>query len=306
MENVKFEIVNKAKELGFDIVKIAKYQILADDKLVYQKWVDKGYNGNMKWMEFNLDERTDPNLLIPNAKSIIVLGKSYKNKFNHNPDDLYKIARYAWGKDYHKVIMNQLELLIEFIKQNAPNMSFYKTVDSGKSLEKAWAEKAGIGWRGKNSLIINPDFGSFIFLAVIITDLELPADNPIKNRCGDCQLCIDSCPTSCITENRNIDASNCISYWLTVEARKEKLKPSILKANNKEWIYGCDICQNVCPYNQKVLLSEDSNYFPINGRMTLQVEEIEMLTESEFALIFQDSPIKNAKFQGLKNAANLD
>jgi epoxyqueuosine reductase len=249
--NLKEYIQKSSKELGFDKIGIAKAQevnSISWDKFLL--WLDK-YSADMEWMHRYKDLRHDPRNILPSARSVIVVGMNY---FVHeHKEGEYKIAKYAWGRNYHKVLKKKFNNLAELLNKKVENHEYRIFVDTGPVLEQYWAAEAGVGWIGKNSLILDKEIGSYMFLGVMLTNIALEPDKPLKDSCGECTLCIDSCPTDAIIEGRLINSSLCISYN-TIENRAEKLPDDI---NLDGWVYGCDICQDVCPYNTyKAITSE--------------------------------------------------
>ncbi len=249
-------IINKAKELGFIACGFARYDVLEEEADRLKQWLDEGYYADMTWIEKGFDKRRDIKNIIPDAKSVISLAFNYYTPFEHE-DNKPKISRYAWGKDYHKILKKKLNELCESImtppqpspkvsEQEFPaNIILKAYVDDGPVMDKVWAQKAGIGWMGKHSNIINPEYGSWFFLCEIITNIEFENyDKPIEDLCGECTLCISACPTGAIVDEYVVDSNKCISYQ-TIENRGEI--PADLDLDG--WIFGCDICQDVCPYN---------------------------------------------------------
>ena len=258
----------------------------------------------MEWMERNARKRSDPFALIPGAKSMIVCAINYFHPGVQINNPIGRISRYAWGDDYHNVIKDKLNELWKLIILRKPDAKGFSEVDSGPIMEKAWAKRAGIGWQGKHSLILNQEFGSWIFLGTIVTDIELVYDSPAENLCGDCKLCLDACPTCAIVAPYLLDASKCISYF-TIE-HQGKIDNNIAR-NFGDWIFGCDICQNVCPWNQKKAKNAEAPEFKpreyLNG---IGFEKILAMNEDEFNRIFDNSPIIRRKLEGMKaNVRNV-
>ena len=237
----------KSKELGFMSCGISKSGFLSDEADRFESWLKNNYHGKMSYMERNFDKRLDTTKLVENSKSVISLTYNYYPKKVLKSDSTFKVSKYAYGKDYHNVIRKKLKKLFQFIKEKIGDVEGRVFVDSAPVHERAWAKLSGIGWIGKNSLLINERKGSYFFLAEIICDLELEYDTITKDRCGKCTKCIDACPTDAITSAQVIDANKCISY-LTIENKKEI--PNELKSNLNDAIFGCDICQDVCPWNK--------------------------------------------------------
>lgn len=295
-------IKQKAIELGFEQCGIAQANFLEEEAPRLENWLKNNYNGQMAYMANHFDKRLDPRLLVDNAKSVISL------TYNYFPEKIqrensYKIAKYAYGKDYHYVVKDKLKLLLEFIQENFGEVNGRCFVDSAPVLEHAWAQKAGIGWVGKNTLTLSKQKGSFFFLAELILDLELNYDTPFAtDHCGTCTNCIDSCPTEAILPNRQLDGSKCISYF-TIELKDEI--PTEMKGKFQDWIFGCDICQDVCPWNRFSLPTKDENFKPKDELLNYSKKEWTEITEEIFHYIFDKSPVKRTKFSGLKRNINF-
>ena len=294
-ENTKF-IKNKAKDLGFSSVGISKARHLHEEENKFEKWLSKGFQGSMNYLEKNLDKRLDPRKLVPGSKSIISLGYNYYPKKNIDKKNNFIISKYAYGKDYHKVIKKKLKILFRSIKEKIGDVEGRVFVDSAPVHERAWAKLSGLGWIGKNSLLINEKKGSYFFLAEIICDLDLEYDSPVANRCGKCTKCIDACPTDAITSAQIINANKCISY-LTIENKKEI--PTELKNNLNDAIFGCDICQDVCPWNKFSKPHREESFNPKNELSSLKKKDWIELTEETFNKIFEGSAVKRAKYEGI-------
>ena len=246
--DIYLKIKEYAKTIGFDGIGFAKAQKLNQEAIRLENWLNKKHHGKMSYMEQNFDKRVDPTLLVPGAKTIISLSYNYHNPVKNKDSDAPKIASYAYGRDYHKVVKKKLKYLFEYIQSIAGNVEGRYFVDSAPVLEREWAARSGLGWVGKNTLLIKPKNGSYFFLAEIILDLEIEYDAPIKDYCGTCTRCIDACPTNAISPNGYLlEASKCISY-LTIELRDEI--PYEFKDKMEGWMFGCDICQEVCPWNR--------------------------------------------------------
>lgn len=289
-------IKEKALEIGFDDVGIIKADFLSDQKNYLQDWLNKGFHAEMSYMQNNFEKRLDSRLLVENAKSIIIVLKNYFPSKIQIPDT-YKVSKYAYGQDYHKVLKDDLFSLFEYINTNISQISGRVFVDSAPVLEKALAQKAGLGWIGKNSLLLTKK-GSFMFIGEIIIDLELEYDSPnIKNFCGNCTKCINACPTNAITEPYIIDSSKCISY-LTIEKKGEFSNEE--NYNFNDYIFGCDICQDVCPWNNKSVKTTDSRFEPNNLLLSLTKKDWNEISEQTFNNIFADTAVKRTKYSGLK------
>jgi epoxyqueuosine reductase len=287
----------KAKELGFSHCGIAKAAPLYDDAKRLENWLHKNHQGKMSYMENHFDMRIDPTKLVPGAKSVITLLCNYFTKDTNTNSD-FKISKYAFGKDYHLVIKDKLNEFILAIENNIGKVEGRGFVDSAPVLERAWAVKSGLGWVGKNGNVINKQNGSFFFIATLIIDLELEPDNHYtKDYCGTCTKCIDHCPTDAILPNKTIDGSKCISYY-TIEL-KDALIPNEMKGKFDNWMFGCDTCQDVCPWNRFAKENNEPNFKPINELLTFSNKDWESLTQEHFSKIFKNSPIKRTKYEGL-------
>jgi len=294
----------KALELGFSQAGIAAAQTLDHEMGLFQEWLDRGYHGSLSYMERNLDKRRDPENILPGARSVVVLTYNYFTPFYHDCDSAGseshgKISRYAWGDDYHEVIPPKLQQLSDFLKELSPGAGTKYYTDTGAVLEKPWAVRAGIGWQGKHSNVISRTNGSWFFLAVIITDVELEPDTPHLDYCGSCTACMKACPTSAIVEPYVVDATKCISYW-TIETKPEFEIPDAIADNMNGWIFGCDICQEVCPWNRFRKISEEPGFFPRENETCLEFRRIEEFTQEDFSARFRKSPLKRTKLPGLK------
>jgi len=284
--------------LGFDFCGIAKVQKLDDDAHRLEQWLNKGMHGSMKYMENYFELRVDPQRLVPGARSVITLLINYfpSEKQNKNSP---KISTYAYGKDYHDVIKNKLQTLLKILREKIGEVNGRGFVDSAPVLERSWAQRSGLGWIGKNGNLITKKSGSFYFIATLITDLELEYDDPFaKDYCGSCTKCIDSCPTDAILPNKVVDGSKCISYF-TIEL-KEMMIPSEMNGKFDNWMFGCDTCQDVCPWNRFSKGTEETAFTPIREVLNFSLHDWEELTEESFKRIFRDSPIRRSKFHGIK------
>lgn len=290
-------IKNICKALGFDYCGIAKAEKLDADAKRLERWLQQGFQGNMQYMENYFDLRIDPCKLVPGAKSVITLMKNYYPS-TQQKNNAPKISKYAYGKDYHEVIKEKLNELIVLLKQQIGDINGRGFVDSAPVLERAWAVKSGLGWIGKNGNLINKQSGSFYFIATLIVDLDLEYDSPFaKDYCGSCTKCINSCPTDAILPNKTINGSQCISYF-TIEL-KDALIPENMKGKFDNWMFGCDICQDVCPWNRFSKPHQEINFTPIPEILNLSSSEWEALNEDSFKKIFQHSPLKRSKWKGI-------
>lgn len=291
-------IKNKAKELGFDYVGISASGFLKEDALALEKWLKNGMHAKMQYMENHFDKRVDTTKLHEGSRSVISLMYNYYTDKRPEDETAPKISKYAYGKDYHFVIKDKLKILLQNIQEEIGEVSARVFVDSAPILERAWARKSGLGWIGKNAQLINKGNGSFFFLSEIILDLELENDGPIKDYCGSCTKCIDACPTDAILPNNVINANKCISY-LTIELKDEKL-PSEFKGKLENWAFGCDICQDVCPWNSFSTVHKEEAFLPHPDLLKMTNGEWEDITAEIFGKIFQKSAVKRTKFNGLK------
>ncbi len=304
--NISNEIVvEKAKSFGFDLIGFAPAEELKNEIEKLEEWLEKNFQADMKYMERNLEKRKNVKKLLPSARSIISLGINYYTPEKYSNDkNKGKISRYAWGKDYHLIIWEKLERLVEVLQEIDPSFEAKTYVDTGPVMDKAWAVKSGIGWLGKHNNVINKEFGSWFFIANIITNFEFNYSIPIEDFCGSCTACIDACPTNAIVDEYVLDANKCISY-LTIENKNEI--PDNFKGKFDNWIFGCDICQDVCPWNNKFSqVTENTEFYPINENKELLIADIISLTKEEFNRRFKENPVKRTKLSGLKrNAAFL-
>lgn len=289
-----------AVDLGFDAVGIAAAEPLETEYARYMQWIEQGMHGQMHYMERNNDVRQDVRRIVADAKSVIVVAKNYFTPARHG--SVGKIARYAWGDDYHDVLPPMLDALITSIDQLMPGSSSRRYTDTGPILEKAWAVRAGIGWQGKNGNIIRRDIGSWFFIGVVITSAELVPDEPMPDYCGSCTACIDLCPTKAIVQPSVVDARSCISYW-TIEAKAEVEIPLPIAEHLDGWMFGCDVCQDVCPWNRFEKPTNEERFLPRNGESTLDPKQIVTLQPETFAERFRRSPLKRPKLAGLQRNA---
>ena len=292
------KIKSIANDLGFSFCGIAKAQRLDDDARRLEKWLQQGRHGSMQYMENYFDLRIDPTLLVPGARSVITLMMNYFPDQKQQPL-APRISKYAYGMDYHEVIRQKLRDFLERMREIAGAVEGRGFVDSAPVQERSWAMRSGLGWIGNNGNLIHPGAGSFYFLATLITDLELEADTAFaKDYCGTCTRCIEACPTDAILPNREIDGSRCISYF-TIEL-KSSLIPDDVQGKFKDWIFGCDICQDVCPWNRFSTPHTEPAFAPLQEILNFSTKEWEELTEEQFRQIFKRSPIKRTKFQGIQ------
>jgi epoxyqueuosine reductase len=295
-------VIGKAKQIGFDLIGFAKAEVLKKESGHLQQWLDKNYQGGMDYMEKNSAKRKDVNQILFNAKSVISLGLNYYTPDQYSNDKIKgKVSRYAWGKDYHLIIWSMLDELEAELKRIDPEFESVSYVDTGPVMDKAWAVRAGIGWLGKHTNVINREIGSWFFIANIITNYEFDYSEPIPDFCGTCTACMDACPTKAIVQEYVVDANKCISN-LTIENKGEISEEFNDKFDN--WLFGCDICQDVCPWNQKSPVETLIKDFHPRYK-ELDLDEVLEMNEEEFREKFQQSPIKRAKLRGLKRNASL-
>jgi len=292
-------IISLALQVGFDACGISRADSLPERETQFRSWLSEGYNGEMTFLERNIDKRFDPIELVPNAKSVISVILSY---YPGNPDITAKpprISRYALCPDYHKVLKDKLHQLLELIRNEFGKVEGRAFVDSAPVLEKTWAAKAGLGWIGKNSLLVNPEFGTFVFIGELIIDLELnPTVEKIEDRCGTCTRCIDACPTKAIVSPRVINTNKCIAY-LTIEKESPLSKEEKNSLNG--WAYGCDICQEVCPWNGKLNVASCKEMQPNGELLSLSNDKLKDLTEEGFKSIFKSSAVEQVGFEKFKS-----
>jgi epoxyqueuosine reductase len=283
--------------VGFDACGIAKAEFLHNKKNALHSWLNKGYNASMNYMQNNFDLRLNPALLVENAKSVICLLISY-NSDAVQTEAAPKIARYAFGNDYHKIIRKKLKSLLVSLKQNFPQISGRGFVDSAPVLEREWAVRAGLGWCGKSAAFISPVFGSFVFLSELIVDIEMEYDKPLDDVfCGECKKCIANCPNSAIVEPYVVDAQKCISYQ-TIENKGE------ISESVHGWLFGCDKCLQVCPYNKKAKICNHDEFKPVPQILNMNLNDWKTINENDFNTIFKQSPLMRTGFDGIKRNIN--
>ena len=290
-------IKSEAARLGFDYCGISKAEFLEEEAPRLENWLNNNMHGQMSYMQNHFDKRLDPCLLVPGAKSVISMLLNYYPSQQQEDKTAPKISKYAYGEDYHFVIKEKLNQLLEFIKENIGDVGGRAFVDSAPVMDKAWAKKSGLGWVGKHSNLINKNSGSFFFIAELIVDLDLEYDGPVKDYCGTCTKCIDACPTEAIVQPNVVDGSKCISYF-TIEL-KENL-PDSVKGKFNDWMFGCDICQDVCPWNRFSKPHREPYFYPKDELLQMSKADWEEITEDTFRRVFKNSAVKRTKFSGLK------
>ena len=291
----------EAKRLGFLSCGISKADFLETEAPRLEQWLKNGFHGEMSYMENHFDKRLDPRLLVADAKSVVsLLLNYYPNQLQNQ--DTYKISKYAYGEDYHFVIKEKLKSLLNFIQENIGEVSGRVFVDSAPVLDKAWAAKSGLGWVGKHSNLLTQKTGSFYFVAELILDLELEYDAPTTDHCGTCTACIDACPTQAIVSPYVVDGSKCISYF-TIEL-KDNL-PQEMKGKFEDWMFGCDVCQDVCPWNRFSKPNTENSFQPKSEILNFSKKDWQEITEETFRKVFQKSAVKRTKFDGLKRNINF-
>jgi epoxyqueuosine reductase len=290
-------IKTKAQELGFMYCGISKAGFLEEEAPRLEKWLNNNMHGKMGYMENYFDKRLDPTLLVDGAKSVISLLLNYYPEQTRTTEEGPKVSKYAYGNDYHYVIKEKLKSLLQYMNEEIGEVAGRGFVDSAPVLDKAWAKKSGLGWIGKNSNLINKQVGSFFFIAELIVDIPLLEDGPVKDYCGTCTKCIDACPTDAIVEPYVVDGSKCISYY-TIEL-KDAI-PEEAKGKLGDWMFGCDICQDVCPWNRFSKPNVEPLFKPLPQLLSFSLKDWEEITEEAFNKTFKDSPLKRAKFKGIK------
>lgn len=291
-------IRQQALSLGFEFCGFSKAVRLDDDARRLERWLRQGMQAGMDYMERYFDMRVDPSQLVPGARSVITLLLSYYPEHHQHPQ-APKISKYAFGKDYHPVIRTKLNALLTLIRSEIGAVEGRGFVDSAPVLERSWAQRSGLGWIGKNGNLIHPRAGSFFFIATLIVDLDLEPDDPLgQDFCGTCRKCIDACPTGAILEDKVIDARKCISYY-TIEL-KDALIPEPLQGTFDDWMFGCDTCQDVCPWNRFSRITREESFQPLPEILNLSRGDWEQLSETRFRELFKDSPLKRAKYSGIR------
>jgi epoxyqueuosine reductase len=299
------KVRNRALELGFDACGFAKAETLDKEARRLEEWLSENRQGTMHWMERNFDMRIDPGRLVHGTKSIISVIGSYHFQENldfDRQDNVPKIAKYARGRDYHKVFKKKLHSLLNWMKDEFGDIHGRAFVDSAPVMDKAWAERAGLGWLGKNSNLLNTTYGSFFLIGEILTDLPFQYDTPVTDHCGSCTRCLDACPTNAIYEPYRIDSNRCISY-LTIELKTDI--PEEFHRQLEEWMFGCDICQDVCPWNYKAAFGQIQDFEPRKKMMKRSLTFWENLDEESYEYLFNGTPVRRAKYPRFKKNARI-
>ena len=296
-------VIELAKDLEFDLIGFAKADALNEEIVHLNEWIGRNYQASMKYMEKNIEKRADVRKILPGAASVISLGMNYyKDEELYAEKGIGKVSRYAWGRDYHYVIWEKLDEFVEELKMIDPEFEAKTYVDTGPVMDKTWAVKSGIGWLGKHTNVINREMGSWFFIANIITNFEFEYDQPIADFCGACTACIDACPTKAIVDEYVVDSNKCISF-LTIENKEDKI-PSKFENQFNDWIFGCDICQDVCPWNNKFSKPTSVKDFEPKNKI-IDFEDIFTMTNRSFKEVFSDSPLSRAKLKGMKRNAEF-
>lgn len=291
----------EAKRLGFLGCGLSKAEFLEEEAPRLEEWLNRNYQGEMKWMENHFDKRLDPRKLVDGAKSVISVILNYFPEETQKDPAAPRIAKYAYGEDYHFVIKRKLKALTEFIQQEIGEVNGRAFTDSAPVMDRAWAKRSGLGWIGKHTLLLTKNTGSFYLIGELILDLELEPDTPVADHCGTCTRCIDACPTDAIVAPNLLDGSKCISY-LTIELKDQI--PAQFSGQMENWAFGCDICQDVCPWNRFSKPTQVEEFKPHPDMTEMNRQEWEEITEDVFRKIFKKSAVKRAKFEGLKR--NID
>lgn len=295
-------IKEEALRLGFDSIGVSKAEFLENEASRLESWLKSGFHGQMSYMENHFDKRLDPTLLVPGAQSVISLAYNYFPK-EFQREDSYKLSKYAYGEDYHLVVKDKLRDLVSSMQERLGSFHARVFTDSAPIMERSWAQRSGLGWIGKHSLLISKSKGSYFFLAEIITDLELESDVPFStDHCGTCTRCVDACPTEAIIPDKTVDASKCISY-LTIELKDEI--PVEFRGKFEEWMFGCDICLDVCPWNRFSLPHSEPRFEPRSEILEYSKKDWEEITEDLFKDLFANSAVERTKFSGLKRNLNF-
>jgi epoxyqueuosine reductase len=296
-------IKQRALAEGFEKIGIVPAETLDRESAKLMTWLSRGYQANMSWMARDLEVRTDPRKLFPGARSVIVVAKNYYTPSKHTGDsDTGKVSRYAWGDDYHEVVGSGLRSLLSWIKAEIAGVEGKVCVDIQPMMDKAWAARAGLGWIGKHTNLITPEYGSWVFVGELLLNVDLEYDNQtIEDHCGSCTMCIEACPTQAISEPYVVDSNRCISY-ATIELRDAEMQPEV-REHLEGWLYGCDICQDVCPWNRFEQATDEARFEPRKGNVNIPLTEALELTPETYAERFRGSAMKRAKLYGLQRNA---
>jgi epoxyqueuosine reductase len=300
------EVKRRARELGFEKVGVVRAEPLTEERARLEEWLARGLHASMGWMERGVERRTDPRELLPGARAVVAVALNYYTPHEHAREEgTGKISRYAWGDDYHDVLGERLQALLTHVRELAPDVQGKVCVDAQPAMDKAWAVRAGLGWIGKHANLITRDYGSWVFLGELLLDAELEYDAAREeDHCGTCTLCLDSCPTGAIVEPYVVDSNLCISH-ATIELRDAEL-PAPVAEHLDGWLYGCDVCQDVCPWNRFEQPTAESRFEPRPGAVSPPLAEIAALTHDAYVERFRRSPVKRAKLSGLqRNARTL-
>lgn len=301
--SVAEQIKSRARSIGFQQVGVARGEALSEERQRLEEWLHRGFHGEMPYMARDPEHRTDPTKIFPAARSVVVVALNYYTPYQHaEASQTGKVSRYAWGDDYHEVVGERLCELLNWIKQQWPEADGKVCVDIQPAMDKAWAVRAGLGWIGKHTNVITHDYGSWVFIGELLLNLELDCDDEqVADQCGSCTLCIDACPTSAIVEPYVLDANLCISH-ATIESRAPEIRSDV-SANLAGWLYGCDICQDVCPWNHTTPVAQEPRFEPREGNVNASLEQILELTPEAYAARFRHSAVKRAKLSGLQRNA---
>lgn len=296
-------IKDRARAEGFNKVGIVSAVALDDERRRLQEWLARGYHATMSWMARDVEKRVSPREIFPEARSVVVVALNYYTPQQHEENSATgKVSRYAWGDDYHDVVTQKLRAVLAWIKEQEPRAEGKVCVDIQPVMDKAWAVRAGLGWIGKHSNVITPEYGSWVFIGELFLNLELDYDDErIEDHCGTCTLCIDACPTAAITEPYVVDSNKCISY-ATIELRSPEL-PASIEENLSGWMYGCDICQDVCPWNRFEQVTAEPRFEPREGNVNAELRDIVELDHESYVKRFRGSAMKRAKLSGLQRNA---
>ncbi len=297
---VSAQIKSQARALGFQKIGIVKAAALSAEHDRLEEWLRRGFNGEMSWMTRDPEQRTDPRKVFPAARSMIVVALNYYTTHQHSDDPgTGKVSRYAWGDDYHEVVGGKLRELLSWIEQKWPEAQGKVCVDIQPVMDKVWAVRAGLGWMGKHTNLITEEYGSWVFIGELLLNIDLEyKEQRVVDQCGSCTLCIDVCPTGAIVEPYVVDSNICISH-ASIESRAPEIRPDVA-SHLEGWLYGCDICQDVCPWNQMTPATDEARFEPREGNVNASLIEIGELTQDAYATRFRHSAMKRAKLSGLK------